>query len=159
MINKNRGNDMKNFLMYILIIVLVFMLLLPPGLRMFGKNLYNEKNNQKKDNDVYVLRCTGLSETINTSYMNDKPYNFQYLVKGNYIDLDNQNNEILNYIVVDIKNYSELSYNDEDDTTEYRIAFNEMENIPETLMTYSMKYDEQNAYYTEHGFNCTKISY
>ena len=133
------------------------MLLLPPGLRIFGKDLYSEQKNIKIKDEVYVLNCTGLRETINMSYMNDLPYNFQYLIKGNYTYFDDDLE--FNEIILDIQSYTEGVYNEIDDTTEYRIAFNEMSDIPGPLVNYSMAYDKQNAYYTERGFNCTKISY
>lgn len=148
---------MKNLLMYLLIFFLVVLLLLPPGLRMFGKNLYIKEDNSKKSS-VYVLNCTGLNETINLSYLDDKPYNFQYSIKGNNINLDENVEMMFNDIIVDIMDYSQATYNEVDDVTEYRIAFNEMSLIPSELQNYSQNYEEQSAYYTNRGFQCTKIS-
>ena len=71
---------MKKIVGYALIIILLFMLFLPPMLRHFTKDLKTIEVSKSKD-EVRVLNCTRLNEKINTSYLNGKTYNFRRKIK------------------------------------------------------------------------------
>ena len=151
---------MKKFLLWILLILLIGFLILPPGLRWFGKNLYKEKEEEKKD-VVTVLTCQKNEDSINTTYFNDAPYDFRYVVKGNYT-LENDNTEDLdltntfdNSIIYDIRNNSIVNYKEDNDTTEFHIILSSVEMVNDKLSNYIKLPEEQQKYYMSMGFHCT----
>ena len=151
---------MKKFFLWVLLILLIGFLLLPPGLRLFGKDLYKEKEEEKKD-VVTVLNCKKNEDTINTTYFNDNPYDFRYDAKGNYT-IENDNNENIdlestfdNSIIYDIRNSSMVNYNSEKDITEFHIILSSVEKVNEKLSNYTKLPEEQQKYYMSMGFNCT----
>lgn len=145
----------KNVLMCVALVFLIILLLLPVGLRLFAKDLYNSKKEKPKD-AVLVLNCTKLNETINTSYVNGKPYNFQYqLLSSTSVENSEEN---YNEIVLNIKDYAERKESDTSGVIEYRIALNKYTNYPQTLQNYVKNIDEESIYYNGKGFTCTTIS-
>ena len=151
---------MKKFLLWVLLIILIGFLLLPPGLRLFGKDLYKEKEEEKKD-VVTVLNCKKGEDSVNTTYFNDSPYDFRYVAKGNYtIENDSADNLDLentfdNSIIYDIRNSSMVSYNSQSDTTEFHILLSSVELTSDKLSNYIRNPEKQKEYYTAMGFYCT----
>ena len=149
---------MKRIFYYALIIFLLFMLFLPPVLRSYGKDLYHEIQISKSKDKVMVLNCSSLNEKINTSYLNDKTYNFQYQIEGNYTNLDNEEIK-LNAIQEKIKNYAKITYHQENNSTDYRIDFNMLNVIPNGIQDYNKNINEQQNFYTALGYTCTINGY
>ena len=146
---------MKKVLLCFILIILIGLLLLPPGLRLFGKNLYNDVEEEKKD-VVTVLNCKKGDEVINMTYFNDKPYDFRYTIKGNYnasmqdvVDGETPNNTLDNAIIEDIKGSSMINYSESKDTTEFHIVLSSVEMINEKLNNYIKKPEEQQKYYKD----------
>ncbi len=153
---------MKKFLLGVLLIILIGLLLLPPGLRWFANDLFKEKV-EKKD-VVTIVNCQKGEDTINTTYFNDTPYDFRYIVKGNYT-LENENtgnsenlettNNFDNSIIYDIRSSSMVNYSEDSDTTTFHILLSSVEMINEKLRNYTKLPEEQQKYYTSMGFQCT----
>ena len=163
---------MKNILLYFALFLLIILLLLPPALRLFGKNLYNEKKFPKKNEEVLeILNCTKINETINMSFLNGKAYNIKYEITGNHLPLESNEEDSLsngendetevqeNQIIDDFKDYAEVSFVEEKNLTEYRIALNLYDVIPEKLLNHTKSIDEVSSYYTGLSFSCTKQKY
>lgn len=147
---------MKKLFLYLALIVLIILLFLPLLLRLFAKNLYEKP--KKKEDTVEILKCTSLNESISTTYLNSFPYNFLYIIKGNYSNnlnsLDDSsisNKEIIN----DINEYSNVSYKENEDITEFRININEVNNN-QIKSKYAQNIDNQLNFYKQKGFSCTK---
>ena len=164
---------MKNLLLYISLFLLVILLLLPPGLRLFGKNLYKEKKISKQQDVLEILNCTKINETIDTSFLNGNAYNIKYEISGNQVEEneekndenekvtgtdDNENitdtNENKISIKDDFKEYAEIKYIEEKNLTEYRIALNTIENVKEKLNNYTKTISEMSSFYEELSFSC-----
>lgn len=151
---------MKKFFLWVLLILLIGFLLLPPALRIFGKDLYKKVEEEKKD-VVTVLNCKKGEDSINTTYLNDKPYDFRYYVKGNHT-IENENAENIdiestfdNSIIYDIRNNSMINYNNDKDTTEFHIILSSVELTSDQLSNYTKLPEEQQKYYIAMGFYCT----
>ncbi len=152
---------MKNFLLWISLFLLIILLLLPPIFRKFGSDWYYEEK-VKKD-VVTVLNCVKGDETINTTYFNSNPYNFQYSISGNYTVSEDTESELIeeikpieNQIIMDLRRYSMISYDEEQNKTIFQIVLSSVEVYQEGLRSYTKKPDEQLAYYNSLGFYCTK---
>ena len=164
---------MKNMLLYISLFLLVILLLLPPGLRLFGKNLYKEKKLSKQEDVLEILNCTKINETIDTSFLNGKAYNIKYEISGNFSlenedeneKNDNQKNDLEenneNKVLIrdDFKEFAEIKYIESKNLTEYRLALNIYENIPEKLSNYARSINEMSMYYEGLSFSCTTQKY
>ena len=151
---------MKKFLLGVLLIILIGLLVLPLGLRWFGKDLYKEKEEEKKD-VVTVLNCKKGEDSVNTTYFNDAPYDFRYVAKGNYT-IENESTENIdlentfdNSIIYDIRNSSMVNYSEDSDTTTFHILLSSVEMVNEKLRNYTKLPEEQQKYYTSMGFYCT----
>lgn len=150
---------MKKALLYLLLILLIILLLLPVGLRIFAKDLYNEAKEDDKPtkNIVDVLKCNKNDEMIRTTYLNSSPYNFYYKVNGNHaLNTDDEMIIEPNEIIGNITNYSDVTYNEVSDITEYSINLNEMTDFPEKLLDYTKSVDNQSQFYTSKGFTCER---
>lgn len=167
---------MKNILLYLALFLLVILLLLPPGLRMFGKNLFNEKKTPTIKNELEVLSCTKINESISTSFMNGKAYNIKYEISGNHVNVNEEENvlpdestennlnseiesQVPHSIINDFNDYAQIKYIEEDNLTEYRIAVNLLDSIPEPLQNHTKSIDEVESYYRELLFSCTRQKY
>lgn len=62
---------------YISLVFLVILIFIPPLLR-----LLIEEKEEVKVNVVMVLNCNKLDESINSTFLNDKPKNLMYTIKG-----------------------------------------------------------------------------
>lgn len=141
---------MKNVLLGISLVLLIILLLLPPSLRWFASDLY--KDNEEKPKDVVtVLNCVKDDETINTTYFNDNPYNYQYTVIGNILENDNDNN----LIIQNIKRYASPSYDEISNITTYQMVLSSVEISVESLKNYTYSPEDQESYYQSIGFTCT----
>ena len=163
---------MKKALLILLMIILIVFLLLPPGLRLFGKNLYY-KEEVKKD-VVSVLSCTKGDESVRTTYLNDNPYNMNYMIAGDYTPKDNVANENTeevkeeqeevqentqepktNDMIENIKTAASITYNQESNMTSFSVMISMVESNSEKLKNYTKKLQEQQGYYSSNGFSCT----
>lgn len=142
---------MKRLTCLVVLAVLFALLLLPPFLRRFV-SFDLEKVSTKGSNDkVLILNCEKQEEKINTSYLNDKPYNIQYKINGNYTNEEETDNSI----IMDLRNYSTIKYQDNKNVTIYKIDVN---NIKEGLLTnYLLSINEQMHYYEKIGFTCSRM--
>ena len=68
------------FLSYICLVFLIILLLLPPILRLFGKNLYNKE--VKKKDEIVILTCNKKDEGISSTFLNGEPQNLEYRING-----------------------------------------------------------------------------
>ena len=139
---------MKKIICYALIIILLFLLFLPPILRRFGK-VDKEVAITKSKNVVMVLKCSKQNEKINTSYLNGQTYNLQYQIKK---DLTN---EELNTDEKRIKEYAKVSIDKNNQTMDYRVDFNSLSLLPDSLKDYAKEINEQKAFYTNLGYTCS----
>lgn len=150
---------MKKVLLWIALVFLIILVLIPPALRLFGKNLYI-KVEEKKD-VVTVLNCLKNEENISTTYLNDVPYNFKYTLNGNYSN-DREESEkdeyydVQNAIVNDIKNTVTSTYNKMTDITTFSIVLTMVEMQKESMKNYVKNPKEQQDYYHSIGFICTR---
>lgn len=150
---------MKNILLYFAIFILVILLFLPPGLRLFAKDIY--KDLEKKNDIIETLNCNKLNETMNISYLNGEPYSLSYTIMGNFstalesVD-ENQSTELI--IVEDLRNYGSIEYNDAADLTTIRVGFKNFTDIPNSLSLYAKTIDEERDFLLENSFSCTKNS-
>lgn len=161
---------MKNMLLYLALFLLIILLFLPAGLRLFGNNLYKNKKITEQ-NDLEILNCTKIDETINTSFLNGKAYNIKYEIRGNYVLEENENINInenenkdeldvnKNVIVNDFRNYAKISFVEDKGLTEFRIAVNLLDVIPEKLQNHTKSINEVKDFYNELLFSCTTQKY
>lgn len=151
---------MKNFLLYVAMFFLFVLLLLPPGLRLFAKDLYEKK--EVKQDLVESLSCNKLNESINISYLNGKAYNFTYNKSGDFSTVMGQtfNEDDVEYnklnIIRDIKDFATIDYSKINDITKFSISFSSFTNLPESLMTYAKTPSEEIDLLAENGFSCIK---
>ena len=152
---------MKKILLWITLIILIILLILPFSLRLFGKNLYNDKQKENKD-VVTVLNCKKNEDILTTTYFNNNPYDFRYVLKGDYSNNNGQNeiNDNLEQffddsIINDIRDNSIITYSEENNTTEFHILLSSVEMVYDKLRNYTKLPNEQQKYYTNMGFYCT----
>ena len=111
----------SRLLCYVGLIFLIVLLLLPPGLRIFGKDLY--KKEEKKKDEVIVLSCTKKDESISSTFLNGEPQNIDYRIKGDYsVNIDSESTEedtVKNELLGYIKPYAQSEY----DTNENQTIF------------------------------------
>lgn len=148
---------MKKVLLYMALVFLVILLLLPIGLKTFGKNLYvkkeeaSEKENSKEAQNA-ILKCIKGNETITTTYMKGVAYSFWYQIIGS-AELDDNNESTK--IIDGIKDYAKYSSNELNGVTDYKISFYIYgSSMPPELSDYSMPIDNQSSYYSNFGFVC-----
>jgi len=165
---------MKNVLLYIALFLLIVLLFLPLGLRIFGKNLYKENEEVKKV--VELLSCNKSNETISSTFLNSIPQNFQYKVKGNYLatilpdsqeeietadknDMNNEKESINeNELITVIQKYSKVTYDDGKDISTFTIELNKVTDYPAELSNFKSLQD-QTDYLKTLGFSCTKNTF
>ena len=70
---------------YISLVFLIVLLFLPPLLRTFVQ----EKPEKKKD-EVVVINCNKTDESINSTFLNGKPQNILYSVKGDVREVEQE---------------------------------------------------------------------
>ena len=145
---------MKRMLCLVSIVILLFFLLLPPVLRRFATFDVYEKIEAKGNNDsISVINCKRDDEQINTSYLNNKPYNLQYKIKGNYEEV-----ELENEIIDNLKQYGKISFNKEKDITELKVDLSTISKIPEELINYTQDINKEITYYENLNFTCTGMT-
>ena len=150
---------MKNFLLYLAIIILIVLLFLPKGLRLFAKDLYKEA--EKPKDVIESLSCNKLNESMNISYLNGKTYNLSYNITGNYeFETDNTETESTNQLnpTKDLRGVATIDYNQVADMTTFKIDLSSVENVQESLILYTMSIDEERDLLSQNGFSCTKSS-
>lgn len=162
---------MKNFLLYLAFFILVILLLLPLGLRIFGKDLYKEKKIPKLKDELEMLSCTKINETISTSFLNGKAYNIKYSISGNHTveeetmlpDEEETEEESpaspKNDFIEDFKKYAQITYKESENLTEYVISVNLLNVIPKELQNHTKTIEEVISYYREYSFSCTTQKY
>ncbi len=151
---------MKNVLLWIALFLLIIFLLIPPALRLFGKDLYK---NVKKEKDVLeVLQCTKLNETISETYLNGNAHNLLYSVKGNYENVDLsilEDSSIFKDMMYDIKGAATITYDETKDLTSFKVDLSSLNPLPGGLSKYTQKMNEQKIFYTNQKFSCTTQKY
>lgn len=150
---------MKNFLLYLAMIILIVLLFLPKGLRLFAKDLYKET--EKPKDVIESLSCNKLNESMNISYLNGKTYNLSYNITGNYeFETDNTETESTNQLnpTKDLRGVATIDYNQVADMTTFKIDLSSVENVQESLILYTMSIDEERDLLSQNGFSCTKSS-
>lgn len=147
---------MKNVLLYMALFVLIILLLLPVGLRLFAKDLYGEKPSSKKDDVMISMKCIKSNETIKMTYLNDKPYSFWYQIVGE-VNITPGNEDKAWKIISDIEPFAKKDYSLISGATEYKIdLFNyNADNTPDELLDYTKKMSDQSIFYSSYGFICT----
>lgn len=145
---------MKKILLGVALFFLIVLLFLPPCLRWFGKDLYAKKEEVNK-NVVKVLNCTKNDETINTTYFNEKPYNFRYSIIGNYLSDEEDEEKVENQIISDVKNVTMSSYDEATNATIYTVVLSTVEMQNEKMKNYIKEIEDQQNYYQSIGFMCT----
>ncbi len=159
---------MKNVLLYLALFILVILLLLPPGLRLFGKDLYNEPKFVKPKDILEILSCTKINESISSTFMNGKPLNIKYEINGNFvpeetndekenqdINPDEVDNEEKNQIIEGLKKYADIKYDEAKNSTKFQIGLDSFDTVPEEMQIFNKSINEMNAYYSELSFSCT----
>lgn len=165
---------MKNILLSLALFALVILLLLPPLLRLFGKNLYADKKNNNIQDEYEMLKCSKINETISVSFVNGKTYNIKYEISGNHAVDESINEEVIdskelpdetenleeekipvNSLIEDFKDYAEIKYKEDTNLTEFIISMNKFDTTPEKLSNHAKTIDEVKNYYSELSFSCT----
>ena len=162
---------MKKVLCYFGLFFLIILLLIPPGLRIFAKNLYPEEEKPKLV--VNILNCNKETESVFSSYANTTPQTFQYKIKGNYV-LNNENNsnvdteenldgviqtnEPENELIHLIRKNALVTYDEESDLTTYQITFWEGSDYTGDLRNFK-DMEKIQKYLIELKFSCTTSSY
>ena len=151
---------MKNILLYFALFILIILLFIPFVFRLIGKDWYANKSVKLIDT-LETLNCNKANETVNLTFLNNKPHNLQYLIRGNYIKNDELADEsidttqIENTMINDLYDIASKVYKDSDDVTEFKIDISSYEVIPSVLEKYVHK-ESASTYYAELGFSCTK---
>ena len=145
--------------------VLVFLLLLPVALRLFGKNLY-EKKEVKKD-VVTLLNCNKKSETVSSTFLNEDPKNLNYKIGGDYStvqinDTDEQeidmSSKTATVFIELIKDYAKIEYSHIDNATSFNVDVKDLKQVPNYVGIFS-SIENQNKYFSSQGFSCTITNY
>lgn len=163
---------MKKVLCYFGLFFLVILLLIPPALRIFAKNMYPEEEKPKLV--VNILNCNKETESVFSSYANTTPQTFQYKIKGNYVyNLNNEDNNSTsqdenknsegtnsteNELIYLIRKNALVTYDEETDLTTYQITFWEGTDYTGDLHNFKDMETLQN-YLTSLKFSCVTSSY
>ena len=161
---KKNNVVLKKIMLYFGLVVLVFLLFLPLGLRLSGKDLY--KVIPKKADVINTLSCTRVNETLNTSYLNGKPYTLTFLAFGDFTSTyhvtEDENADVddnLDFgldIKEDISDYASISYDVVTNTTKFTIDLSKYSTYPSRLVNYALERDKAIEFYQRYGFSCTK---
>ncbi len=68
-------------------------------------------------------------------------------------------NNVQNSIIDDFTDYAQIKYIEDKNLTEYRIAVNLLDSIPEKLQNHTKSISEVESYYRGLSFSCTKQKY
>lgn len=171
-ISLNKNRKVKIFFCYIGLVVLIVLLFLPAAFRIFIK----EKENVEKK-VVTVLSCQKLNESVSSTFLNDKPQNILYTIKGDYrvtanpdeynvpddetdekTEIKTENNiKVDNQFISKIREFSEITYDGEKDVTSFRTSAEKLNNSTD-FMTIFNTVNNQETYYRSLGFTCTKTN-
>ena len=146
---------MKKFLCLITIGLLVMLLFLPPYLRRFANFDMEVVVANGQDDVISALNCKKNNEMINTSYLNNKPYNIQYKISGNYTLEDSEIDE--NEIIHNLRSYALVKYNEKKKQTVYKIEVDKI-NDKTLLGSYLLPINDASNYYQSLGFTCSAIN-
>ena len=168
---KNKKGN-KLFLCYFGLVILIILLLLPICLRLFGKNLYEKKENSDEE-IIEVLNCNKDNSTINSTFLNGTPQNLLLKIKGDQTTIketnksdtslttDDSTNDTVsreNDLVKYIRNYSMINYSKEDDTTSFKVNMTDLKQIDEYIVLFN-NLENQQKYFTSQAFSCTVVKY
>lgn len=146
---------MKNFLLYLALVLLIGLLFLPMGLRSFAKDAYPEKEEKKEETVVEYINCNKMNENFYLVYMNGTAYNLFYTVKGNYT-IEQIKEDDPNTFIKDISGIATSTYNEVDDTTKFTVEIYTLETIPEELSAYVKDITTEMDFLSQSGFSCSK---
>ena len=159
---KNKGDN--RLLCYIGLVILIILLLLPPALRLFGKNLY-VKEPVKKD-EILILSCNKQNESINATFLNKEPQYIDYIIKGDYSVNTNEENETIEQtettnetpIMTIFKPYAKINYDSKEGKTTFKVAANDLKQYRDYVILFSTLENQQN-YYVSQAFYCATVTY
>lgn len=145
-------------LCYVCLVFLILLLLLPPALRIFGKNLY-VKEERKKD-EVIVLICNRKNEAISSTFFNGTPQNINYSIVGDYsVKVDEKDETTSENSLMDIiRPFSQIEYNRNENKTIFKVKVSDLKEIRDYVVLFSTLENQQN-YYNSQAFYCDKTVY
>ena len=161
---KKKKTSNNHWLCYVGLVILITLLLAPPLLRWFGKDLFVEE--EIKRDELIILNCNKQNETVRSTFLNGIPKNIEYSITGNHsvsvddttsdntqTSTDNKNN-----FMKIIKPYSKIEYNSDDNITIFRAETSAIrENI--NYVTLFASVENQQEYFDSQAFYCDKVIY
>ena len=162
---------MKNVLLSLALIILVVLLFLPFGLRLFGKDLYKDKPAPIQEDTYEFLNCTKINETISTSFKNGKAFNIKYDISGNHVpekkeetdtkdDAKKEENTTDNKEGATVFNellaFAQIEYREDENLTRLRVQVDDVNTDNEDFYKHTGTIDAVKSYYEELSFSCTK---
>lgn len=171
---KKKGN--KVFWCYFGLVILILLLILPIGLRLFGKDLY-EKEIKSKD-VVEVLNCNKDNATIDSTFLNGVPQNLSLRIKGDYSVKEEADDSTASKeetsdakkdtvddkvdgeegLIKYIREYSIVEYSVQDDVTSFKTNMTDLKQLNEYIALFN-NLENQQKYYVSQAFYCTVTTY
>ena len=163
-----KSHDLS-ILCYIGLVVLFILPLLPPMLRLFGKDLYVQKEEKKRD-EVTILTCDKQDENINATFLNGDPQVIEYRIKGDYSvavsdELENIKEELgdesekeeVSFIEL-IRPFATVDYKEENNETSFKVKVSDLKELEEYDSIFNT-FDNQQKYFLDQKFSCQKTNY
>lgn len=158
---KTKGDN--RILCYIGLTILIILLLLPPMLRLFGKNLYIKE--QVKKDELIILRCNKQNESISSTFLNKEPQYIDYIIKGDYsVKVEEENNDVVeveetnkNTFMDIIKPYAKINYDNTTDKTTFKVHVDDLKQYRDYIILFSNIENQQN-YYVSQAFYCEAVT-
>lgn len=175
-----------SILCYIGLVFLFILLLLPPMLRLFGKDLYVKKEEEKKKDEVVILTCDKQDENINSTFLNGNPQVLEYRIKGDHSvsvsdekaiqdnELGDENDAKEDKTVVkeeneteevDITSFIELirplakiEYNSDSNVTLFKVKVTDLRELSVYNKIFN-SIENQQGYFVNQEFSCQKTNY
>jgi len=161
---KNRGIKLKKVLCYVAIVILLIFIILPPSLRIFAKDDFEEK---PKD-VVTLLTCTKNVETVNMPYLNGNLVSIKYTfqLENNQTNendfpndnLDNITNDNINSELKNmLESISTTQITTENDLTTYALDMKNINNSNLVPSKFKDNSTNMKIYYNNLGYTCNII--
>ena len=164
-----KKNHDFSILCYIGLVILFILLLLPPMLRLFGKDLYVQKEEKKRD-EVIILTCDKQDENINATFLNGDPQIIEYRIKGDYSvvvsdEIENIKEELgdesekkeVSFIEL-IRPFAKIDYKEENNETSFKVKVSDLKELEEYNSIFNT-FDNQQKYFLDQKFSCQKTNY
>ncbi len=160
-----------SILCYISLVILFILLLLPPMLRLFGKDLYVQKEEKKKD-EVIILTCDKQDENINSTFLNGEPQVIEYHIKGDHsvavndVKLKDETDDSqqladeieVNIFIELIRPFAKIEYREDINETSLKVKVSDLKELEEYDSVFST-FDNQQKYLLDQFFTCQKTNY